>query len=213
LQEKYVEQQMAVLSGKTVNPGQQVFPLKLVLMSATLRVEDFISGRKLFRDVPPVIEVPTRQFPVTTHFSKRTGADYLSQAYKKVLTIHKRLPRGGILVFVTGQREVESLCRKLRRASTELVMKKSKGKIGAIEASKINVEQLDMNEIDEAFEVHENSADHQIDRFSSGDEDQDDIFIYMRMNWMLYMIQKQIVKWKLLMTMGIQKLMVMVQMF
>ncbi|XP_024192855.1 ATP-dependent RNA helicase DEAH13 isoform X2 [Rosa chinensis] len=171
-QEIYVKQQRAVLSGKTIDPGQQVFPLKLVLMSATLQVEDFISGRKLFRDVPPVIEVPTRQFPVTTHFSKRTGTDYVGQAYKKVLAIHKRLPRGGILVFVTGQKEVEFLCQKLRRASTELVMKTSGGKIGcnATDASNKDVELLDMNEINEAFEVEENLADHQIDRFSSVDE-------------------------------------------
>ncbi|KAL6203527.1 hypothetical protein ACLB2K_027227 [Fragaria x ananassa] len=38
-------------------------------------------------------------------------------------------------------------------------------------ASKINVELLDMNEINEAFEVDENSADHQVDKFSSVDED------------------------------------------
>ncbi|KAL6204305.1 hypothetical protein ACLB2K_021573 [Fragaria x ananassa] len=173
-QEIYAKQ---LLSGKSIDPRQQVFPLKLVLMSATMRVEDFISGRKLFREIPPVIEVPTRQFPVTTHFSKKTGTDYIDQAYKKVLAIHKRLPRGGILVFVTGQREVESLCRKLRRASAELVMKTSGRKIeyNTHDASKINVELLDMNEINEAFEVDENSADHQVDRFSSVDEDRGNI--------------------------------------
>lgn len=32
----------------------------------------------------------------------------------QVRQIHQRLPPGGILVFVTGQREVEHLCRKLR---------------------------------------------------------------------------------------------------
>ncbi|CAL9028025.1 unnamed protein product [Prunus brigantina] len=60
---EYAEQQQAVLSGRTTIPGQQVFPLKLVLMSATLRIEDFINNRKLFRDPPPVIDVSTRQFP------------------------------------------------------------------------------------------------------------------------------------------------------
>ncbi|KAH0972027.1 hypothetical protein GBA52_024183 [Prunus armeniaca] len=51
--EEYAEQQKAVLSGRTISPGQQVFPLKLVLMSATLRIEHFINNRKLFRDPPP----------------------------------------------------------------------------------------------------------------------------------------------------------------
>ncbi len=32
----------------------------------------------------------------------------------QVRQIHQRLPPGGILLFVTGQREVEGLCRKLR---------------------------------------------------------------------------------------------------
>ncbi|CAL9025814.1 unnamed protein product, partial [Prunus brigantina] len=53
---EYAEQQKALLSGRTVSPGQQVFPLKVVLMSATMRIEDFINNRKLFRDPPPVID-------------------------------------------------------------------------------------------------------------------------------------------------------------
>ena len=32
----------------------------------------------------------------------------------QVVQIHERLPPGGILVFVTGQREVEHLCQRLR---------------------------------------------------------------------------------------------------
>lgn len=33
---------------------------------------------------------------------------------RQVCQIHERLPPGGILVFLTGQREVEYLCRRLR---------------------------------------------------------------------------------------------------
>jgi ATP-dependent RNA helicase DHX37/DHR1 len=32
----------------------------------------------------------------------------------QVCQIHRRLPPGGVLVFLTGQREVERLCAKLR---------------------------------------------------------------------------------------------------
>ncbi|XP_068320330.1 ATP-dependent RNA helicase DEAH13-like [Pyrus communis] len=178
-EERYAEQQKEMHLGRTISPDQRIFPLKLVLMSATLRVEDFISGKKLFHDTPPVIEVPTRQFPVSIHFSKRTKEkDYIEQAYKKVLAIHKRLPRGAILVFVTGQREVEYLCQKLRRASKAPSIKTSKGdtRSDASEVSEINsAEEIDMKEINEAFEVHGSSAGHQTDRFSSFDEDQYDI--------------------------------------
>ena len=47
-------------------------PLKLVVMSATLRVEDFAGNRRLFESPPPVIRVPARQYPVTVHFAKHT---------------------------------------------------------------------------------------------------------------------------------------------
>ncbi|MCL7044930.1 hypothetical protein MKW94_007936, partial [Papaver nudicaule] len=145
-------------------------------MSATLRVEDFVSGKKLFPQPPPVIEVPTRQYPVTTHFSKRTEVvDYIGQAFKKVMAIHKRLPPGGILVFVTGQREVEYLCKKLCGASKEL---KNRNKLNSkrdekpaesLGASSID-EGIDMKDISEACEIQGHS-DQQTDRFSSYDED------------------------------------------
>ncbi|XP_046374441.2 probable ATP-dependent RNA helicase DHX37 isoform X2 [Haliotis rufescens] len=90
-------------------------PLKLIIMSATLRVEDFTENKQLFKVTPPVIKVESRQFPVTIHFNKRTPLDdYLADAYRKVCKIHRQLPSGGILVFVTGQQEVHTLCKKLR---------------------------------------------------------------------------------------------------
>lgn len=61
-------------------------------------------------------QVETRQFPVTIHFNKRTNPDYCLEAFKKVCKIHAQLPDGGILVFLTGQREVNTLVRKLKTA-------------------------------------------------------------------------------------------------
>ncbi|KAK2708285.1 probable ATP-dependent RNA helicase DHX37 [Artemia franciscana] len=89
-------------------------PLKLIIMSATLRLEDFSENRKLFKEVPPVIKVESRQYPVTIHFNKRTPESYIEEAYKKICKIHRTLPDGGILVFLTGQQEVNHLCRRLR---------------------------------------------------------------------------------------------------
>nr|XP_002123985.2 probable ATP-dependent RNA helicase DHX37 [Ciona intestinalis] len=97
-------------------------PLKLIIMSATLRVEDFTKNERLFKTPPPVLKIETRQFPVTVHFSKRTPQEdtedgtrfaYLDEAYKKICKIHRTLPAGGILVFVTGKQEVHALKRKL----------------------------------------------------------------------------------------------------
>ena len=59
-------------------------PLKLIIMSATLRVEDFTENSQLFKQKPPAIKVESRQFPVSTHFNKHTFDDYLAEAYRKV---------------------------------------------------------------------------------------------------------------------------------
>ena len=91
--------------------------LKVIIMSATLRVEDFTENRALFPSrVPPVLRVQGRTHPVTVHFARRTvvGSDYLDAVFMKVSKIHRLLPPGGILVFLTGQREIEALCKRLR---------------------------------------------------------------------------------------------------
>ncbi|KAJ6802266.1 ATP-dependent RNA helicase DEAH13-like [Iris pallida] len=166
-QKLYLEQQEKIHAGAIIDPENMISRLKLVLMSATLRVEDFISDRKLFHESPPILEVPVRQFPVTIHFSKKTHEDYLGQAYKKVMSIHRRLPPGGILVFVTGQREVEVLCKKLRKASRQSIENNSMRKAGTEVSPKSEV---DMKDINEAFEGGD-SFDQQTDRFSSYEED------------------------------------------
>ncbi|XP_076059076.1 putative ATP-dependent RNA helicase kurz isoform X2 [Oratosquilla oratoria] len=102
-------------------------PLKLVIMSATLRIEDFTENKRLFNNFTPVIKVDARLFDVTVHYNKKTEEDYLAEAYKKVCKIHRQLPEGGILVFLTGQQEVNQLCKKLSR--TFPFRKKNVGKI------------------------------------------------------------------------------------
>jgi hypothetical protein len=62
-----------------------VRPLKLVIMSATLRVDDFAANARLFPRPPPIVRVPARQYPVTVHFGRRTELhDYVGAAYGKV---------------------------------------------------------------------------------------------------------------------------------
>ena len=51
-------------------------PLKVIIMSATLRTEDFTKNPRLFAAHPPaVVEVPGRTYPVTIHHSKVTELD------------------------------------------------------------------------------------------------------------------------------------------
>lgn len=88
-------------------------------MSATLRVQDFRENQRLFpKDLyeypPNFIKVEARQYPVTIHYNKVTKEDYVEQAYKKCVKIHRQLPQGGILVFLTGKKEILYLQRRLR---------------------------------------------------------------------------------------------------
>ena len=95
--------------------GKVTSTLKLVIMSATLKVTDF-QNPILFDPVPPVIHVQARQYPVGVHFAKRTEMeDYVGAAYKKVVQIHKRLPEGGVLVVGAGSSGVQ-IADELQRA-------------------------------------------------------------------------------------------------
>jgi HrpA-like RNA helicase len=88
----------------------KISELKLVIMSASLRVQDFTENTTLFCESPPVIKIDSRQFPVTIHFSKSTDtSNYIDQIVQKTQKIHKNLPPGGILIFVPGKKEVLSI--------------------------------------------------------------------------------------------------------
>ncbi|EDP47552.1 hypothetical protein KXW65_007507 [Aspergillus fumigatus] len=91
-------------------------PLKLVVMSATLRISDFTQNPSLFRQgPPPLVQAEGRQYPVTVHFARRTHRDYVEEAYRKVCRGHRKLPPGGMLVFLTGQNEIRHLAKRLKQ--------------------------------------------------------------------------------------------------
>eukprot|EP00916_Digyalum_oweni_P006646 GHVL01011330.1.p1 GENE.GHVL01011330.1~~GHVL01011330.1.p1 ORF type:complete len:727 (-),score=194.31 GHVL01011330.1:2910-5090(-) len=94
-------------------------PLRLVIMSATLRICDFTENSNLFKTPPPVLNIESRTHPVTVHYNRVTDEDYILSAKKKIIQIHSRLPPGSILVFVTGKREVNRLCDLINGAKNE----------------------------------------------------------------------------------------------
>lgn len=100
--------------------GKRVLPLRLVIMSATLRVDEFTQS-KIFKPKiePRVVEVSSRQFPVSIYYSKQTYEDYISEAFKLCCKIHRRLPEGNVIVFLTGKREIMDLCYKLTQEFTK----------------------------------------------------------------------------------------------
>ncbi|GLD91542.1 hypothetical protein PINS_up000075 [Pythium insidiosum] len=83
--------------------------LKVVVMSATLDVALF---QKFFADSnPAVLQIPGRQFNVDVFYTAKSQPDYLDAALVTVLQIHldERESNGSILVFLTGQEDIETL--------------------------------------------------------------------------------------------------------
>ncbi|KAL5501491.1 ECM16 [Sanghuangporus vaninii] len=147
-------------------------PLRLVIMSATLRVSDFVENSTLFPDPPPVFRVDARQHPVAIHFSRRTYPDYVNEAIRKASKIHARLPPGGILIFLTGQNEITGVCRKLQARygkETIIARRKRHGEAAARRVKENNVWE-DSSQIPRVAPA---LADVEIEEMDLGDFNQD----------------------------------------
>lgn len=83
--------------------------LKLIVTSATLDADKFTA----FFNNCPKFSIPGRTFPVEVFYAKETESDYLDAALITVMQIHLTEPRGDILVFLTGQEEIDTACQIL----------------------------------------------------------------------------------------------------
>jgi HrpA-like RNA helicase len=139
-----------------LNYEEPIAPLKLIIMSATLRIDDF-KNPVLFPSIsPPVITVEARQYPVVTHFARKTEvANYLKETYNKVCQIHRRLPAGGILVFLTGKREILHMCRKLAAALGHASKAVSRGPL-VVRSQQLPDKEADLDEDDIEAEMNAN---------------------------------------------------------
>ncbi|KAF3692264.1 putative pre-mRNA-splicing factor ATP-dependent RNA helicase DHX16 [Channa argus] len=90
--------------------------LKVLVASATLDTERFSS----FFDDAPVFRIPGRRFPVDIYYTKAPEADYLEACVVSVLQIHVTQSPGDILVFLTGQEEIEACCELLQERCRRL---------------------------------------------------------------------------------------------
>ena len=90
--------------------------LKIIVMSATL---DALKFQKYFHNAP-LLRVPGRTFPVETFYTQDPEKDYVEAAIRTVLMIHQAEEPGDILVFLTGEDEIEDACRKIRAEADKL---------------------------------------------------------------------------------------------
>ncbi|KAJ3334228.1 hypothetical protein HDU76_006600 [Blyttiomyces sp. JEL0837] len=95
--------------------------LKLVIMSATLDMDKFSS----FFDEAPVFTVPGRMYGVELFYATKVkmGAlksQFVTKAVEAIVHIHKSEEPGDILVFLTGQQDIETCCRRIIEESDKL---------------------------------------------------------------------------------------------
>lgn len=95
-----------VLMGLFKKILQRRSDLKLIVTSATMnskRFSDFYGGA-------PEFIIPGRTFPVDVMYHRSPVEDYVDQAVQQVLSIHVSKGQGDILVFMTGQEDIEATC-------------------------------------------------------------------------------------------------------
>ncbi|KAL8199093.1 UNVERIFIED_CONTAM: putative ATP-dependent RNA helicase dhx40 [Gekko kuhli] len=97
------------------NPPDRKKPLKVMVMSATLdtgKFSEFFGGCS-------VVDIPGRSYPVKEIFCDLVGprdagsSAYVTEAVKVTLDIHLNSSAGDLLVFLTGQSEIERACELL----------------------------------------------------------------------------------------------------
>jgi pre-mRNA-splicing factor ATP-dependent RNA helicase DHX15/PRP43 len=57
-----------------------------------------------------MIDVPGRMFDVEIHYTEAPEKDYYLATIKRVIDIHRNEKPGDILIFLTGEEEIEAAC-------------------------------------------------------------------------------------------------------
>ncbi|KAK2947163.1 putative ATP-dependent RNA helicase dhx8 [Blattamonas nauphoetae] len=83
--------------------------LKLIVTSATLEEEKF---SKYFNECP-ILRIPGKSYPVEKMYANEPMEDYLAAALDTAMEIHIREEPGDILIFLTGQEEIDMGCEIL----------------------------------------------------------------------------------------------------
>lgn len=96
--------------------------LKLIITSATMNAAKF---SKFFGNAPQ-FTIPGRTFPVEVNYTKYPVVDYVEAAVKQAVSIHMTtsIQSGDILIFMTGQEDIEVTADAIREKLVEVYRKK-----------------------------------------------------------------------------------------
>ena len=94
--------------------------LKVIVVSATLDVRKF---QKYFAvgKPAPLLKFSGRSYPVEIFYTQEPEPDYVEAAIRTVLMIHRAEDPGDILLFLTGEEEIEDACRKIKTEADDQV--------------------------------------------------------------------------------------------
>ncbi|ODA78897.1 hypothetical protein RJ55_04487 [Drechmeria coniospora] len=90
--------------------------LKLLISSATMNATKFSE----YFDDAPIFNIPGRRYPVDIYYTPAPEANYLAAAITTTFQIHTTQGRGDILIFLTGQDEIEAAELELAETARKL---------------------------------------------------------------------------------------------
>ncbi|KAF9112477.1 putative ATP-dependent RNA helicase dhr2 [Mortierella sp. AM989] len=100
-----------------INNGRKdVQPLRIVIMSATLNAEKF---SEYFYDAK-IMYISGRMYPVKILNTVEPQSDYVDSALVTAFQIHQEEAPGDILIFLTGQEEIENLEKLIEEYAVDL---------------------------------------------------------------------------------------------
>jgi pre-mRNA-splicing factor ATP-dependent RNA helicase DHX15/PRP43 len=115
---------MGILKGMLVKRKD----LRVIVMSATLDAGKF---QEYFNNAP-LLSISGRMFPVEIFYSPAPEDDYVEAAVRTAVQIHTKEPAGDVLVFLTGEEEIEESCRKIRDQIYQASMSNECGPVSVI---------------------------------------------------------------------------------
>lgn len=96
--------------------------LKIIVMSATLDALKFQKYFELNSGAPPapLLRVSGRTHPVEVFYTQEPEQDFVEATIRTVVMIHCTEEPGDILVFLTGEEQIEDACKKIKLQVDEL---------------------------------------------------------------------------------------------
>ena len=110
-----------ILMGLLKSLAKKRSDLKIIVMSATLDAVKFQKYIGLHSKQKALLfKVPGRTHPIEVFYVQEPEPDYVEAAIRTVLMIHRTEGPGDILLFLTGEEEIEESCRKIKIEADDL---------------------------------------------------------------------------------------------